>query len=298
MNLTRNVLRFALFILLSIILLVSCKKDNTNDPQNKDYRLSTVSYNEDGHPFTTTFSYNNNSQVTQTLGTTGDSTIYRTLWEYNGQIVTIHTEYYNNNAWIADNVTEKYTFTGDYLTKSDYYVDDSLYTFATYTWDGNKLMREDRTFPGSNTSSTIFEYQGDLLVKAIYYFNEEMSFYQTIEYTDNKPVSLKSFNPQNKLEDICDLVYTGNNITQVKNYIVEAGIEGYLNCTENRQYDNNSNITSVTTTCANDQTADIITITTEEGTSNFSQLMITQVGWVSVYLFPNTMPSDYAYKKK
>lgn len=280
-----------------------CKKDDKDNdpPAPKKYRMTSVSQTDDGDEFLMNISYNSSNKIARFAEIENGVEVYRSDWNWNGNVVTIIDSELDNGNWINGEYYEKLTYSGDHVSISEYFLNATLLTKAIYTWNGNLLATETTEYYNADTLviayNTVYNYEGDKLISANYYYMGFLAAKQVIEYVDGKPVALKNYDEENVLQESSELIYTGNNITKVNSYNVVQGVQGSLDCTEERIVDANNCVTTVNYSCPGDYSFSS-TATWEEGASNFNDFLLTQLGWITVYLFPDSYPSELAYKKK
>lgn len=280
-----------------------CKKDEKDDdpPAPKKYRMTSISQTDDGDQFLINITYNSSNKIARFSEIDNGVEVYRSDWNWVGNVVTIIESELDNGNWINGEYYEKLTYSGDHVTKSEYFQNDTLLSRSIYSWNGNLLASESREYYNADTlvaSYTVnYIYNGDKLTSADYMTMGYLIQRQVIGYDNDKPVSLKTYDYQNVLEESAELIYTGNNITKVNSYNVVEGVQGSLDCTEDRIFDANNCVTTVNHSCPGDYSYTSIA-TWEEGSSNFNDFLLTQLSWITVYLFPDSYPSDLAYKKK
>ncbi len=301
-KLTSLICLVAIIAGVSLMTLSSCKKDKIEDPPFiKDFRVKTVNYTEDGDSFVTTFSYNSSNKITLLSEKVNGVEEYKSEWNWNDNIVTVVESYIENENWVTSEYVEKLTYSNGHIVKSEYSQSDTLESVSTYTWNGDKLINETFSMVYADSLIEVYEinynYEGDLLISADQYSMGALSQKQVIEYTNGKPVALRNYDGNNVLQESSEFIRTGDNITKINQYAIIEGVQGDITCTEDRIFDANNCATSVTTACTN-QGSYIQTATYEEGTGNLNDFLLTQISWISVYLFPDSFPSELAYKKK
>lgn len=279
-----------------------CKDDDKDEPQlPKSYRMKTVEMTDDGDTYLNEFKYNADNKIERLSEVENGVEVYRWEWDWNGNVATLSEKYLSQGTWITEKSQEVLTYSAGHLAQSEYFVEDTLVGKTIYTWNGNLLTNESNEYYNADTVaweySITYIYEGAKLVRADFYTLGLLAQKQVIEYDGNKPVGLKTYDYMNVLEESSQMVYTGDKITTVKSFHVEQGVQGDIDCTETRQYDANNCMNNISTTCSGDYTYSSV-VTWEEGTSNFNDFLITQVSWISAYLFPDTFPSELAYKKK
>lgn len=285
-----------------LTLLNSCKKDD-DQPATKGFRIASVIFSEEGDNFSTTISYNSDNKIAKISETENGEEMYKSEWTWSNNEVTVKDSYLEDGGeWITSGNYQKIIYSGNHVAESRIYAaGDSIAVINTYTWNGDLLTQEAKNYYIADTLSfgyvIKYNYNGKLLTSADYYINEYLTQKQVIEYTDGKPVSLKSYNYLNVLEECSELVYNGNNIAKINYYAVNEGVQGDVKCSEERTLDANNCVTQINTSCSG-ELGRTSQITYEEATGNFNDLILTQGSWITVYLFPNTMPSGFIYKKK
>lgn len=299
-----NVPLVALSALVSLTtLFTSCKDDKKDDPEApKSYRLKTIEFTEDGDSYKNSITYTTDNKIGRFSEIENGVETYRSDWEYNGNEVTV-TESYRDDAgqWITDDSYEKLIYQNGHLAESQYYYKDTLVTRNTYVWNGTMLANEAQFYYNADTVAWQYNlnytYDGTKLLSAEWSAMGLPAQKQVIEYQDGKAIGLKLFDENNILQESSKFEYTGDKITTISSYNVVVGVQGDIDCTETRVYDGNKCVTDITNSCPGEGSY-TEHITYEEGPSNFNDFILTQVSWISVYLFPDTFPSELAYKKK
>ncbi len=279
------------------------EKDEKNDPvPPKVYRMNNIEYQEDGDTYVNKITYSADNKLTMLTEIENGVEVYRNNWVWNGNEVTINEQMLEEGIWITDESSrEKLIYTGGHLSESQYFYNDTLASKVTYTWNGNQLTNESMNYYHADTIawsySVNYIYEGAKLMRADWYSMGLLVQKQVIEYQDDKPVALKSYDHNNVLNESSELAYTNGNITTINYFHVIEGVQGDTDCTETRVYDVNNCATNISTACSEDY-AYTSKITYEEGAGNFNDFLLVNVSWISVYLFPDTFPSELAYKKK
>lgn len=291
---------FSILTILVVIslatILNSCKKDKKeNLPTN--YRLTSLESSEDGDIYKLNYTYNGVNKIQRFSAFENGEEYYRNDWAYNGDKVTITSSDLYQDEWHTSDIHQTLLYSGGHVTESNIYLKDTLLYKTIYTWNGDLLSKEASNILQGDTinyiSTVNYIYDGTRLTRAEW----SNGNVQVIEYHDGKPVALKLYNVANELEESSQMVYTGNNISKVNSFHISQGIQGDTECTETRIYDANNCVTTISNSCTNQYFA-TSQITYEKGASNFNDFLLTQVSWISVYLFPNSFPCELAYKKK
>ncbi len=286
----------------TLLTLSSCKKDKNEDPPAvKSYRMTGVNYTEDGDLYAMKFSYNSSNKITKITETYNGMEYYRNEWTWNANVATVTEAYMDENGvWTNREYYEKVTYLNEHVSSADIYKGDSLLASHNYIWNGSKIISESMSLISADTVLQAYNinytYEGDLLMKAEWLSGGLPLQKQVIEYTDGKPVSMKNYDASNNLIESTEFIHTGNNITKINSFSVVDGVQGDIHCTEDRIFDANNCATSISTNCTGEGTF-TQTATFEEGKGNINDFLLTQVSWISIYLFPDNFPSEYAYKK-
>lgn len=285
-----------------ITILSSCKKDKDDDqPEQKSYRLTKVTSSEDGDNYVATISYNADNKITNILETENGVEVYKNTWVWNGSEVTVKESFLIDGTWIEDDYYSVMTYANNKVIKNEVHLNDSVSAISLYTWNGDMLTKEEAEIQSNNTTVLAYEinylYENNLLKSAEYFSEGTMVQKQVIEYANGKPSAVKLFDDTNTLIESAQLNYTGDNITEILNFNVAEGVQGNVECTENRTYDANNCVSTASTSCVQGDNYSQQT-TFEEGKGNFNDFLLTQISWVSVYLFPDSFPSQLAFKKK
>lgn len=285
-----------------LTLLNSCKKDD-DQPATKSFRLSSVTFSEEEDYFTTTISYNSDNKIAKISETENGVENYRSEWTWSNNEVTVKDSWLEDGGvWITSDNYQLIIYSGNHVAESRTFTEeDGITEVNTYTWNGDLLTQEAKNYYAADTLSfgyvIKYNYNGKLLTSADYYINEYLTQKQVIEYANGKPVSLKSYNYLNVLEEYSELVYNGDNIAKINYYAINEGVQGDVKCSEERTFDANNCVTQINTSCSG-ELGNTSHITYEEATGNLDDLFLTQGSWITVYLFPNSMPSQFVYKKK
>jgi hypothetical protein len=299
-----NIPIFVMLALLSVTTtFTSCKDDKKDDePQlPKTYRMKTIDFTAEGDTYKNQFTYTADNKIERLAEFENGVEVYRSNWAWNGNEVTITEQSLNGGVWVGEASNEKLIYSGGHLTESQYYNEGLLTTKTNYTWNGNLLTSEVLEFHSGDTLTWSYNinyvYEGTKLVRADWFAFGMLIQKQVIEYLNGTPVALKTYDYSNVLEESSQLIYTGDKITTINSFHVVEGVQGDISCTETRVYDGNKCATDITTTCTDDYSY-TSKIAWEEGSGNFNDYLLTQVSWISVYLFPDTFPCELAYKKK
>lgn len=279
----------------------SCKKDkNDAPPEEKPWRLTSLEYSQVGYNYTNVISYNSDNKIVKISGVEDGVEVYKNDWEWNGNEVIITEAVFENGVWYTNGLHKVMTYLNGHLFKNELYAHDTLVAATTYMWNGDLLTKEAMVYFNADTlvwdNHIEYTYENSLLISAEWYRGDELYQKQVIEYANEKPVALKLYNPLNVLQESSELIYTGNNITKVNSYRVFEGAQGNLACTEERTYDANNCLSNANMSCTGAGSYSQNT-TYEEGKGNLNDYLLTEVSWISVYLFPDTFPSELAYKK-
>lgn len=223
---------------------------------------------------------------------------YRLRWEWNRDTLIIsHAENENGN-WQYSNDKERIIYANGRIHSYEEVINYDQIT--TFTWNGDLLMQENHARYNNDSLYWIltkdYVYEQDKLSEV----NISVQGYQyenkIIEYENDRPVSIKTYE-QGMLKESIGFTYTGNNITTISMYDVYNGVEGGVNCLQDRSYDENDCMVTSTDKCDGEIT-EHWKYNYEEGNGNFDDYLIANGNWVYVYLFPNTFPSDDIYLKK
>lgn len=280
----------------------SCKKDKDDDaPAVKSFRMISGNYTEDGDNYSMTVSYNSSNKLTKISESYNGMEYYRHQWTWNANVATVTEAFLDEDgSWVNRESYQKVTYLNERVNNVNIYKGDTLFATETYTWNGSKLASESMSLISADTILQAYNmnytYDGDLLMKAELFNGGYLQLTQVIEYNNGKPVAMKNYDENNILLESSEFILTGNNITKINSFSIVEGVQGDIHCTEDRVFDANNCVTSKTNTCTGEETS-IQTATFEEGTSNFNDFLLTQVSWISVYLFPDSFPSELAYKK-
>jgi hypothetical protein len=130
----------------------------------------------------------NNSSGTllsKTIETFGDGTIETTDFEYNGnKIVSVSSDLYSRDETI-------YTYTGDLITKEEYFFDDGIDSFEEvidYEYDSNnRLIKSIRTDQYGDIETDNFTYNSNGTVSFTTNVNSTRKASGTIYFNGNQP---------------------------------------------------------------------------------------------------------------
>ncbi|HLO92342.1 MAG: hypothetical protein ACM3ME_06580 [Chloroflexota bacterium] len=306
---TKSLLFILTITILSALTIVSgCKKDNDDDNDNpvvKSYRLTDLDDTDGSDAYKTKVQYTSDNKVSKILGYVNGVNVYKSEWTYSGNDATVQDWELTEVGWVADSGFTKYVYANGHISQVILYnAGDSVDFSKTYTWNGNNLNEEQVTLSDSYLGTgeelvfTIkYNYEGGLLKSADWLLQGVMIRKQVIEYLNNSPVALKSYDYNNVLEESTQFIYTGSNISKVNYFKVSDGTQGAVDCFENRSYDANKNVSSVSKQCDGDLQSYTTNITWEEGTGNLQDVFLTSYSYISAYLFPD-YPSEFAIKKK
>lgn len=290
-------------LLITSVIFSGCKKDDDeNQPEPKSYRIKTMSYNDAGDIYLITLTYNSDNRLLKMSETVNGEEIYRNDFVWNGNQVVITNSYLDDNGmWITEDSRQVITYTNGKVSKNEFQLSDTLSLSTTYTWNGDLLQKEagDFVFNGMTFTMNIdYIYENGLLTTANHTFSGMVIQKDVIEYENGKAVALKTYDDQNNLTKSSAILYTDSRISQVSSFNIVEGVQGDVDCTESRTYDNNGCVNFLSTLCQGETTPDETNVVNEEGKSNLNDIILTQAGWITAYLFPDTYPSDLVMKKK
>lgn len=283
--------------------LTGCKKDKEKVEPVKTYRLSEISANDEGDITIAKINYTNNKYTGMSTFENGVN-VYNSTIIYSGNEAIETSKYLENAVWMDEPGSYKYIFSGKHLAEVQYLEEDNSISFkCTYTWNGDNVTEETLTTMYGDLSfsaSIKYVYSGGRLTTANWYAQNSLVSRDEIEYDANgKPITLKSYSSENILIESASFVYTGKNMTKINYHHVVEGVVGDVACTEDRVFDVNNNQTSSSATCSDDpQYVFTLLLKNEEGTGNLNEILLADYTWLSMYLFPDGLPSDLASKKK
>lgn len=232
-----------------------------------------------------------------------DVPVYKSTWTWSGNEAKLTESYFNGSQWVDEPHYQIYTYAvGFKLTEVRMFESqDSLVYKVTFNWSGDRVIKEIREYFYQGTpfgyNESEYNYTGDQLTSIEYSgFGQELQT-QIIEYANGNPVSLKTYSDEDVLLESIEMIYTDNLLRKINSYNVSGGVAGGLECSEVRMYDNNKNVSAVNKTC-NWEDVFTSTLTWEQGTGNISDVVLANIGWLTVYLFPDTFPSELLFTKK
>lgn len=292
----------------ALTIFAGCKKDDDDDnniPETKTYRLTDLDDYEGSTAYKTKIEYTSDNKVSKILGYVDGYNVYKSEWSYSGEVAIVQDWELTEDGWVADSTRTKYVYANGHVSQLVLYnAGDSVDFSKSFTWEGNNLIQETVSLSdsylgtGQSLVMTIkYNYEGGLLKSADWLMEGVKIRQQVIEYENNKPVALKAYDYTNSLEESTAFVYTDNKISTVNYYKITNGVQGNIDCYENRAFDANKNISSVSKHCEGDQDTYTTNLTWEEGTGNLQDVFLASYSYIGAYLFPD-YPSEFAMKKK
>lgn len=269
-----------------------CKKDENDKPDPGAFRIKTM-YSEDGIAVVH-FIYNDDNRLSKLSYTENGTEVMKNEWTWVGNSVTIvHLRLQEGNWVNITGDTTILTYSDGKVVKSEI-IDNQFnhVTINTYTWNGDLLMNDSSVLTynsgGNYTRYNQYIYDDGRLTTINRWQSGILSLVQTIEYSNGKPVVINDYVNGN-LDDQVKFTYTGDNLTTVTRYEI-YGIP-QVECVETRSYDAANLVSKITSDCGSEPRQ----FTYEAGKGNFNDLILSSGGWLNVYLFPNSFPSELIY---
>lgn len=291
--------------LMCLTVLNGCKKDDPNDqPGAKSYRMKSFTYSSNNSEiYTTEIQYNAENKIIKIAKEKNGVEFERNDWSWNGNRVEISNSVLDNSGiWVNKGITQIITYANGKVSKTESPFNDSITYSVTYTWSGDLVTKEiyELRENGNLTwaMNNDYTYENNLLTSSTHTVAGVLAQKDIIEYEDGKLTGISSYDSDNKLIKTSAIIHIGNVISQVEKYYVEEGIKGDVECTETLAYDNNGSLNTLTWLCDGDEGVVTTQIVHEEGTGNYSDLTITNIGWLTYYLFPDSYDSPLIYLLK
>jgi|GEM_PF-2249205 len=288
-----------------LIFLNGCKKDKDDDeqPEVKSYRMKSMTYTDDGDTYQSVLTYNADNRIIKITETENGVEFYRNEWAWNGNQVVITDSYMGNDGvWVGEDAYQRITYSNSFVSKSEHFLNDTMSYTTNYTWNGTLLTKEIQDYYSNNVkfwSITIdYIYEDNLLTTANFTTAGLLMQKEVIEYENGKPVRVKVYDSENLLQESSELLYTGEKVSQINSFHIVQGTQGEVDCSETRSYDSFGLVNSLSSQCDGDATVYTTQIVNEEGKGNLNDLILTNISWISAYLFPGTYPSELIAKKK
>lgn len=288
-----------------LVFLNGCKKDKDDDnqPEVKSYRMKTMTYTDDGDTYHSVLTYNSDNKIIKITEAQNGVEFYRNVWAWNGNQVVITDSYLSNDGvWETDESYQKITYNNNLVSQSEHFLNDTMSYTTNYTWNGTLLTKEIQDYYMNNikfwTITVDYIYENNVLTTANFTTAGILMQKEVIEYENGKPVRVKVYDTDNLLQESSELLYTGGKVSQVNSFHIVQGAQGEVDCSETRTYDSFGLVNSLSSQCDGDATIYTTQIVNEEGKGNLNDLILTNVSWISAYLFPDTYPSELIAKKK
>lgn len=221
---------FTLFSALALVFTSCSTESSSNDPILVTEVTETIEYNGNSQTFTVNFNYNGNKLVSQIYGSDNIN------FTYTGDLIT-KTEYYHNNEVVQENFYEYNTNDQLIIFKRLEYETGGIYeSIYTYTYNTNgtvSYLRESGYSPNLNDSSNgTFYFNTDGLVSQV-----DTSYGEIIVYTyDNKN------SPYKNILGVDKLLFEENDANSyIKNIITSVTEYGSNSYSSNYVYTYNSN---------------------------------------------------------